>query len=102
MLHPLAAGLGVNAGDLYTARLQLDHEEDEVPLETGEREHFDRKEVGSREAGPVCEQERFPRRALTPLGGRVNPVVLQDPEGCTNLGPAHFVGLGMKQTRADA
>jgi hypothetical protein len=57
----------------------VDHEEDEVPLETGQREHFDGKEVGSREAGPVCEQERLPRRALTPLGGRVDPVILQDP-----------------------
>jgi hypothetical protein len=75
LLDPRAAGLGVNAGELHTARLQLDHEEDEVPLETGEREHFDRKKVGSREAGLVCEQERFPRRALTPLGGRVDPVV---------------------------
>ena len=35
LLHPRAAGLGVDAGDLYPARLQLDHEEDEVPLETG-------------------------------------------------------------------
>ena len=64
---------------MYAARLQFDHEEDEVPLETGQREHFDGKEVGSREAGPMCEQERLPRRALTPLGGRVDPVVLQDP-----------------------
>jgi hypothetical protein len=39
LLHPRAAGLGVDAGDLYTARLPLDHEEDEVPLETGKREH---------------------------------------------------------------
>ena len=66
----------MDAGDLYTARLQLDHEEDEVTLETGEREHFDRKEVSSREAGPVREQERFPRRVPTPFGGRVDPVVL--------------------------
>jgi len=79
LLHPRAAGLGVDAGDLDTSRLQLDHEEDEVPLETAEREHFDRKEVGSREAGPVCEQERFPRCVPTPLRGRVDPVVLQDP-----------------------
>jgi hypothetical protein len=62
---PCAAGLGVDAGDLYAARLQLDHEE-EVPLETGQREHFDGKEVGSREAGPMCPQERLPRGALTP------------------------------------
>ena len=68
-----------DAGDLYAARLQLDHEEDQVPLETGQREHFDGKEVGSGEAGPMCQQERLPRRALTPLGGRVDPVVLQDP-----------------------
>ena len=79
LLHPRATGLLVDAGDLYAARLQLDHEEDQVPLETGQREHFDRKEVGSREAGPVCQQERLPRRALTPLGGRIDPVVLEDP-----------------------
>ena len=35
-----------------------------------QREHFDGKEVGSREAGPMRPQERLPRRALTPLGGR--------------------------------
>src|SRR5512145_303807 len=64
---------------MYTERPQLYNETDKVPLETGEREHFHRKEVGSREAGPVCEQERLPRRALTPLGRRVDPVVLQDP-----------------------
>jgi hypothetical protein len=37
----------VDAGHLYAARLQLDHEEGEVPLEAGEREHFDCKEVGT-------------------------------------------------------
>ena len=56
LLHPRGAGLGVDASDLYTARLQLDHEEDEIPLETGEREHFNRKEVGSCEAIPLREQ----------------------------------------------
>jgi hypothetical protein len=71
--------VGVDAGDMYAARLQLDHEEDEVPFKTGQREHFDGKEVGSGEAGLVCEQEHLPWRALTPLGGRVDPVVLQDP-----------------------
>ena len=74
LLHPCAAGLLVDSGDLYVARLQIDHEEDQVPLETGQREHFDGKEVGSCEAGPVCQQERLPRRALTPLGGWVDPV----------------------------
>ena len=71
LLHPRAAGLLVDAGDLYAARLQIDHEEDQVPLETGQREHFDGKEVGSGEAGPMCQQERLPRRALTPLGGSI-------------------------------
>ena len=32
LLHPRAAGLGVDAGDLYAARPQLDHEEHEVRL----------------------------------------------------------------------
>ena len=76
LFHPTAAGLGVDAGEVYTTRLQLNHEEDEVTLETGKREHFDGKEVGSREAGPMCLQERLPRRALTPLGGRGDPVVV--------------------------
>src|SRR5687768_4771910 len=59
LFHPTAAGLGVDAGEVYTARLQLNPEEDGVTLETGKREHFDGKEVGSREAGPVCWQERL-------------------------------------------
>ena len=43
LFHPTAAGLGVDAGEVYTTRLQLNHEEDEVALETGKREHFDGK-----------------------------------------------------------
>ena len=76
--HPGAVRLGVDAGDLCAARFQLDHEEHKVPLETGQREHFDRKEVGSREAGPVPARTSS-RRSLTPLRGRVDPVVLQNP-----------------------
>ena len=59
LLHPRAAGLLVDAGDMYAARLQLDHEEDQVPLETGQREHFDGKEVGSGEAAQCASKNVF-------------------------------------------
>ena len=39
----------MDAGDVHAARLQLDHEEDEVPLEAGQREYVDGEEVGVRQ-----------------------------------------------------
>ena len=35
LLHPPAIGLRVDPGDVHTAGLQLDHEEDEIPPQTG-------------------------------------------------------------------
>ena len=74
LFHPLAVGLRVDPGDVHTAGLQLDHEEDEIPPKTGQGEHLDREEIGGRQAFPVRLQERLPRRALVPLGSRGEPV----------------------------
>ena len=35
LLHPPAIGLRVDPGDVHTAGLQLDHEDDEIPPQTG-------------------------------------------------------------------
>ena len=35
LLHPPAIGLRVDPGDVHPAGLQLDHEEDEIPPQTG-------------------------------------------------------------------
>ena len=43
LLQPPAIGLRVDPGDVYPAGLQLDHEEDEIPPKTGQREHLDRE-----------------------------------------------------------
>ena len=38
-----AIGLRVDPGDVHTAGLQRDHEEDEIPPQTGQGEHLDRE-----------------------------------------------------------
>ena len=43
LLHPPAIGLRVDPGDVHTAGLQRDHEEDELPPQTGQCEHLDRE-----------------------------------------------------------
>ena len=48
LFHPLAVGLRVDPGDVHTAGLQFDHEEDEIPPKTGQGEHLDREEIGGR------------------------------------------------------
>ena len=79
LLHPRAARLRVDRCDVHAAGLQLDHEEDEVPPETGQREHLDREQIGCRQAVPVSLQECLPLRSSGALGSRVDPVVVQDP-----------------------
>ncbi len=79
LLHPRTAGLRVDPGDVHAAGLQLDHKEDEVTPKTGQREHFDREQIGCRQTVPVRLQERLPWRVPGSLGRRVDPVVLQDP-----------------------
>ena len=43
LFHPPAIGLRVDPGAVHTAGLQRDHEEDEIPLKTGQGEHLDRE-----------------------------------------------------------
>ncbi len=40
LLHPRAARLRVDPGDVHAAGLQFDHKEDDVTPETGQREHL--------------------------------------------------------------
>ena len=54
-------------------------EEDKVPLEPRERQHFDGEEIAGRQAVPVRLQKRLPRHTPAALGRRVDPVVVQDP-----------------------
>ena len=53
LFHPPAIGLRVDPSDVHTAGLQRDHEEDEIPPQTGQGEHLDREEIGGRQAFPV-------------------------------------------------
>ena len=50
----------MDPGDGHAAGLQRDHEEDQVPLEPGQREHLDGEQIAGREALPVRLQERLP------------------------------------------
>ena len=78
----------MDPGDGHAAGLQRDHEEDQVPLEPGQREHLDGEQIAGREALPVRLQERLPGHAPAPLGSRVDPVVVQDP---LHRGPSDLV-----------
>ena len=78
----------MDPGDGHAAGLQRDHEEDQVPLEPGQREHLDGEPIAGREALPVRLQERLPGHAPAPLGSRVDPVVVQDP---LHRGPSDLV-----------
>ena len=73
---------------VHAAGLQRDHEEDQVPLEPGQRKHLDGEQIAGREALPVRLQERLPGHAPAPLGSRVDPVVVQDP---LHRGPSDLV-----------
>ena len=88
LLHPRAARLRVDPGDGHVAGLQVDHEKDEIPPETRQREHLDREQIARRQAVPVRLQKRLPRHAPSTLGRRVNPVVVQDP---LHRGPGELV-----------
>ena len=79
LFHPRAIRLRMDPGDVHAAGLELDQKEDEVPSKTGQRHHLDREQVGRRQAVPLRLQKCLPRRALTALGRRLNPMVLQNP-----------------------
>ena len=53
LLHPRAVRLRVDPGDGHAAGLELDHEEDEVPLETRQREHLNREQIAGGQAVPM-------------------------------------------------
>ena len=88
LLHPRAVRLRMDPGDGHAAGLQRDHEEDQVPLEPGQREHLDGEQIAGRAALPGRLQERLPGQAPAPLGSRVDPVVVQDP---LHRGPSDLV-----------
>ena len=44
----------MDLGDGHAAGLQRDHEEDQVPLEPGQREHLDGEQIAGREALAEC------------------------------------------------
>ena len=79
VLHPRAVRLRVEPGDGHAAGLELDHEEDEVPRETRQREHLNRDQIAGGQAVPMRLSERLPRRSSGPLGSRFDPVVVQHP-----------------------
>ena len=53
VLHPRAVRLRVDPGDGHAAGLSLDHEEDEVPRETRQREHLNRAQIAGGQAVPM-------------------------------------------------
>ena len=53
LLHPRPVRLRVDPGDGHAAGLQLDDEEDQVPLETRQREHLNREQIAGGEAVPM-------------------------------------------------
>ena len=67
-------GLGHDAGNLDTARRQLDHEQHGEARQPGTGPHFNGEEIRGREDVPVRGQELPSGRPLLPLGGRLDPV----------------------------
>ena len=53
VLHPRAVRRRVDPGDGHAAGLELDHEDDEVPLETRQREHLNREQIAGGQAVPM-------------------------------------------------
>ena len=79
LLHPRAVRLRVDPGAGHAAGLSRDHEEDEGPLETRQREHLNREQSAGGQAVPMRLEERLPRRSSGPLGSRFDPVVVHNP-----------------------
>ena len=53
LLHPRTARVRVDPGDVHAVGLKLDHEADDVPPETGQREYFHREQICGGQAFPV-------------------------------------------------
>ena len=64
LLHPRAVRLRMDPGDGHAAGLQRDHEEDQVPLEPGQREHLDGEQIAGRAALVWCEKAAEARSVL--------------------------------------
>src|SRR5262249_46770896 len=67
--HPSSVGRRRDSGDLDPTRLQVDHEEHEVPHEPAPREPFDREEVCRGNRSPMRLQERLPAYRPTTTTG---------------------------------
>jgi hypothetical protein len=66
LLRPKPVWRSRDPGDLNTTRLEIDHEEHEVPNETAPRHDLYREEVGCRNRAPMSPQERLPSHGTTP------------------------------------
>src|ERR1700676_2407902 len=57
----------------------FDDKQDVVRRQPSPTPHLNRKEVGSHQRLPIRLQEHRPRHSLTAYGGRLDPVIYQDP-----------------------
>src|SRR5262245_1634395 len=76
--HPGFVRLAGDSCDLYRARLEAHHEEDEGPDQSAYGQHLDGEEVRRRQTVPMSGQERLPGRLRTARGGGLDAVVLKD------------------------
>ena len=76
LAHPASVWSGSNSGDLNPTRLEVDHEEDEVPNEALPRDPFDGEEVGRGNRPPMCLQEGLPTRR--PPAGGIDSILRED------------------------
>ena len=78
LLHPILVGVCGDPGDGDSPALQMKEKQHVVRDQTSPGEHFDRKEVGSRQHVHVPADEFLPRSCLTPFGGGWNSVPAQE------------------------
>jgi hypothetical protein len=75
LLHPWLVRMGGDAGDVHTAALEVNDEQDVVGHQSSKRQNLDREEVGCREEGEVGPNEfRSGGRTFAFLRGRYTVV----------------------------
>ena len=72
-----AVWVGGDAGNIDSARSQMDREEHVIREQPAQSPHFHREEIGGGQQLPVGSQECTPGRMLAPLGRRLNPMAFE-------------------------
>ena len=75
---PLPIGPASDIGDVHTARLEVDDEQDQVADEAADGEHLDAEKVGCSDWTPVGAEEGFPRHRPSPKRIGLDTVPLEN------------------------